>query len=88
MQVELGSLIAGSVAVLVSFVTALGFAFGAKNDAKQANRRCDELSSSLNQLQAKHDALDNKIVDRLSAIEKSLAWIQGSLKVKNDSLES
>jgi len=36
---------------------------------------------SLTKLEVKHDALDNKIVEKLSLIEKSLARLEGRLNV-------
>jgi hypothetical protein len=87
-QIELGSLIAGTIAVLGAFATAILYAASARSDARRANERCDELNQQMAEIRGKHDALDNKIVDRLSAIEKSLARIQGRLEIKPDSLES
>lgn len=42
---------------------------------------------AVEKLEVKHDALDNKIVDKLSEIEKSLAKIQGRMGIadKDDS---
>jgi hypothetical protein len=88
MEIELGSIIAASIAVFGAFATCVLYAASAKADSRRANERIGEFSDQLAELRGQHNALDNKIVDRLSAIEKSLAWIQGSLEVKKDSAGS
>jgi hypothetical protein len=37
---------------------------------------------AIEKLEVKHDALDNKIVEKLSVIEKSLAKIEGRLSIE------
>lgn len=39
---------------------------------------------AIEKLEVKHDALDSKIVDKLSVIEKSLAKIEGRLSIENE----
>lgn len=39
---------------------------------------------SLDELRAKHEALDSKIVEKLSNVERSLAKIEGRLSIDND----
>jgi len=43
----------------------------------------EAFAESLKELRTKHEALDNKIVDKLSNVEKSLAKIEGRLSIKN-----
>lgn len=38
---------------------------------------------SLDELRAKHEALDSKIVEKLSNVERSLAKIEGRLSINN-----
>ena len=47
--------------------------------SKFNNRMIDELRQEITELRTKHEALDSKIVEKLSVIEKSLAKIEGRL---------
>jgi predicted nucleic acid-binding Zn-ribbon protein len=82
MQLELGSIISAAVAILGAFTTSLLYATGARTDAKEAHKRIDYLNEQIIDLRSRHDALDSKIVEKLSAIEKSLARIQGRLSIE------
>ena len=88
MQIDLGNIIVGGIAVLGALVTCIQYAASAHNKADRALERNDDLSSQLAELRAKHEALDSKIVDKLSKIEQALARIQGRLDIKTDSIES
>ena len=44
--------------------------------------RQDDQNDSLKELRTKHEALDNKIVEKLSNVERSLAKIEGQLSIK------
>lgn len=41
-------------------------------------------SKAIEKLEVKHEALDSKIVDKLSVIEKSLAKIEGRLSIEHE----
>lgn len=43
-----------------------------------------ELDKKIDKLEVKHEALDNKIVEKLSVIERSLAKIEGRLSIENE----
>lgn len=81
MQIELGSVMGGFAACLVAFVATVAYAISARNQADRANEKCDSLGKQISEIRGKHDSLDSKIVERLSAIETSLARIQGQLSV-------
>lgn len=42
-------------------------------------RMIEELHTEITELRVKHEALDSKIVDKLSVIERSLAKIEGRI---------
>jgi hypothetical protein len=46
-------------------------------------RMQDEMSSEIKELRTKHEALDSKIVEKLSNVEKTLAKIEGRLSINN-----
>ena len=46
--------------------------------------RVSHMEKALEKLETKHDALDNKIVEKLSLIEQSLARLEGRLSVNKE----
>lgn len=54
---------------------------GRINNCEQRN---DDLKDDITDLRSKHEALDNRIVDKLSNVEKSLAKIEGRLSINNN----
>jgi len=46
-----------------------------------------ELSGEIKDLRTKHEALDSRIVDKLSNVEKSLAKIEGRLSINKGQVE-
>lgn len=82
MTVDISHLIATLVAVVGGWTTAILYASNSHNAAKKALEQITELRIEINHVREKHDALDNRIVERLSAIEKGIARMEGVLSNK------
>lgn len=46
--------------------------------------RAKDNEKAIEKLEVKHDALNNKIVEKLSVIERSLAKIEGQLSIEHE----
>lgn len=74
----------GDLLVVIGFFVTSAIMF-ARVDGRVSghDNRLNDFSDSLKELRSKHEALDNKIVDKLSNVEKSLAKIEGRLSIQN-----
>ena len=82
MQINIGIseiILVGSILVtIVAWLIRLEGRVGYGEKLTKANEK------SLDELRAKHEALDSKIVEKLSNVERSLAKIEGRLSINNE----
>jgi hypothetical protein len=77
MNIDISQLIGGLICAIVWFVRLEG-----KVLAEQEKNK--ELFSKIAKVEEKHDALDNRIVEKLSYIERSLARLEGRFLTNTD----
>jgi hypothetical protein len=88
MQIDLGTLISCVIAGVGGFTTAILYASSSHNNSRKALELIQDLRKEIAEIRSKHDALDNRIVERLSAIEKAIARMEGALSIKINSIKS
>lgn len=76
-SIELTSLIICGIGALVWLVRLEGRVLGVSEKMK-------DLTSQVTNQEKKHEALDNRIMEKLSFIERSLAKIEGQLITRRD----
>jgi hypothetical protein len=74
LSIELTTLLSGAIIGIVWLVRLEGRVFS-------AHEKAIDLYNRVQKLDEKHDALDSKIMDKLSYIERSLSKIEGRLSI-------
>lgn len=70
------------IAAIAPAVGALAWIFALKGRVVVLETENKTMRTEIDKVSAKHDALDSKIVERLSAIETAMARMEGYLKAK------